>query len=245
MNDFYELKNKTAAIKKLGWIKCNNNYTNAAGLTFERLLGKEIENFPIPDYNSIEIKTKCKSSKSKITLFSATPDSFLFENKRLVKLYGYPDKQLPQYNVLNNSVSSKTLTYIGNNHNLGLEVDWNNRKVVLNVYRGQFQIIDNLTSWSFELIEEKINLKIRKLCYVTADKLIYKNNTYVKYIDDFYYKMKENKVFFELIEDGVIWITFKLGVFKSGKKLGMLHDHGTSFEIYEKDIEKLYNKLIY
>ncbi len=244
MNEFIELRNKIKVIKNMGWIKCNNNYTNVAGITFERLIGKEIENFPIPDYKDIEIKTKCRSSKSRITLFSATPDSFLFENKRLVALYGYPDKQLPQYNVLNNSVSSKTLTYIGNNHNLGIEVDWKGKKVVLNVYKGQFQVIDNLTAWSFELIEEKINLKLKKLCYVTADKVNYKNDTYVRYLNDHYYKIKGTETFIKLIENGTIWITFKLGVFKSGRKLGMLHDHGTSFEIFEDDIEKLYDKVI-
>ncbi len=244
MDNFFKLKNKINEIKKLGWIKCENSYSNIAGIKFEKLLGKEIENFPIPDFNGIEIKTKCKSSKSKITLFSATPDSFLFENKRIVELYGYPDKQLPQYKVLNNHVSSKTLTYIGNNHNLGIEVDWENRKVILNVYYGQLQLIDNLTSWSFDLIEEKINLKLKKLCYVKADKINYKNNTYVKYSNDSYYKMKSIKTFFELIENGNIWITFKLGVFKSGKKIGKLHDHGTSFEIYEKDLELLYDKII-
>ena len=243
MNDFFELQKKIKYIKKLGWIKCNNNYYNVAGITFEKLIGKEIENFPIPDYNGIEIKTKCKNSRSRISLFSATPDSFLFENKRLVALYGYPDKQLPKYNVLNNSVSSKTLTYIGNNRNLGIEVDWNNKKVILNVYRGQLEIIDNLTSWSFELIEEKVNLKLKKLCYVTADKLNYKNNTYVKYISDYYYNIKDINTFFKLIEDGTIWVTFKLGIFKTGRKIGMLHDHGTSFEIYQKDLEKLYNKI--
>ena len=60
MNDFFELQKKIKYIKKLGWIKCNNNYSNVAGITFEKLIGKEIENFPIPDYNGIEIKTKCK-----------------------------------------------------------------------------------------------------------------------------------------------------------------------------------------
>ncbi len=241
---FYELKEKVDKIKKMGWIKCENSYSNIAGIKFEKLLGKEIENFPIPDYDDIEIKTKCKSSKSKITLFSATPDSFLFENKRLVKLYGYPDKQLPQYKVLNNHVSSKTLTYIGNNHNLGIEVDWEKKLVILNVYRGQLQLIDNLTSWSFELIEEKINLKLKKLCYITVDKINYKNSTYVRYSEDSYYNIKNINKFFELIENGKIWITFKLGVFKSGKKKGMLHDHGTSFEIYEEDLELLYDKIV-
>ena len=42
MNDFFELQKKIKYIKKLGWIKCNNNYSNVAGITFEKLIGKEI-----------------------------------------------------------------------------------------------------------------------------------------------------------------------------------------------------------
>ena len=51
----------------------------------------------MPDYKGIEIKTKKGYSKSKITLFSANPDSmYLYALKGLVETYGVDKKDLLQ-----------------------------------------------------------------------------------------------------------------------------------------------------
>lgn len=242
MDNFFDLHMKLVAIRNLGWIKCDNNNINVAGITLERLIGKETENFPIADYKGIEIKTRLKNGRSRITLFSSVPDSFLFENKRLVNLYGYPDKDFPQFKVINCTVYSNSLTYIGNNHYLGLYVDRVKKKVFLNVFRGPFQLIDNTSSWSFDLLEEKINLKLKYLCYVNFEKLWYKNNLYVKYLADQYYILKDITTFLNLIEKGKIGICIRLGIYKSGKKFGQLHDHGTGFDILENDLSLLFNE---
>lgn len=244
MNIMIELHTKIDKIKKMGWIKCKNNNINIAGLTFENLLGKENENFPIADYNGIEIKTRRKNSYSRITLFSSVPDSFLFENKRLVELYGYPDKTLPQFKVINCIVQCNTLTYISNNHFFGLYVNRKEEKIFLNVYKGPYKLVENTTSWSFELLKEKINLKLKYLCYVNFEKVCYKKDIYVKYISDKYYVLRDFNKFLELIENGKIYICIKLGVYKSGKKFGQLHDHGTSFDIMEENLSLLFQEII-
>lgn len=56
MNEFKDLKNK---ILGKGWIESTAPGNAAVGITLENLLGKEKENFEIPDYNGIEIKAKC------------------------------------------------------------------------------------------------------------------------------------------------------------------------------------------
>ncbi len=58
----------------MGWIESKRKGTTGIGYTFETLLGKEEESFPIPDYGSIEIKTRYRNAKFPITLFNATPD---------------------------------------------------------------------------------------------------------------------------------------------------------------------------
>ena len=59
-------------------------------------------------------------------------------------------------------------------------------------------------------------------------------------------KMQENiqNSFISLIEKGVIEITFKTGLHKSGQKLGKTYDHETYFLIKVDNIELLYNKII-
>ena len=86
MKNISILKNKIEEIKKLGWIKCEQKNYGSVGLKIEELLNINSRNFEIPDYDEIEIKTKKSVSTKNITLFSASPDSFLFETKRLHQL---------------------------------------------------------------------------------------------------------------------------------------------------------------
>ncbi len=83
MQEIKKLKKEFHTIKKMGWVKSVNEGKGSIGLTFENLLGKEKENFELPDYLGIELKTHQKYSKSYTTLFNATPDGrYLFEIKR-------------------------------------------------------------------------------------------------------------------------------------------------------------------
>ena len=54
MNEnFYTLNEKFKRINNLGWIKSKSHGSGNVGITFEYLLGKERENFPIADYNGL------------------------------------------------------------------------------------------------------------------------------------------------------------------------------------------------
>ena len=46
-----------------------------------------------------------------------------------------------------------------------------------------------------------------------------------------------------LLEKGIIRITFKIGIFKNGTKKGKIHDHGTGFDINESDLLLLYTQI--
>lgn len=59
------------------------------------------------------------------------------------------------------------------------------------------------------------------------------------------FELRDTQTFFNLIEQGKIRITFHIGVFYSGKRYGQIHDHGTSFEIKEQDLDLLFNKIPY
>ena len=105
---FQELKNKAITNK---WVEGKSKGFGDAGITLEAILGKERENFELPDYQGIEIKTKYSTKESYITLFTAVPDSYLFEIKRIVREYGYPDSNYPEFKVFN-------LSLYGNRKNL-------------------------------------------------------------------------------------------------------------------------------
>ena len=51
--------------------------------------------------------------------------------------------------------------------------------------------------------------------------------------------------FINLLEQGKIRITFKVSIYKKGKKKGKNYDHGTGFDIKEEDLLQLYIILLY
>lgn len=242
-NNIIELKKSINLIKQKGWIPCSRYHYGAIGLTLEKLLKINTDNYEIPDYNGIEIKTKKSNKISTISLFSATPDSYLYEIKRIHNLYAYPYTKNPHFKVLNKIIKQGELTYIYNKIFFTLKVDKNNERISLIVLDNNFNILDTKTSWSFSLIKEKLERKLKYLCYVEADTIYSNSQLYVKFINDTYYKLKNFDQFIELLENGKILITFRIGVYITGKKKGQIHDHGTTFSIDEKDIESLFNKI--
>lgn len=238
-----ELKNKTDEIISNGWIQSYCNGTSSVGLTFEKMLGKEIDRFELPDFKGIEIKTKLINSHSYITLFSATPDSYLFETRRLHSIYGYPDRDNINFKMFNISVVSNFKKRISGKYFFQIHVNWNDKKVYLHIYNKNNKLIDNFTSWSFDLLEEKLIRKLSYLAMVKATKSSRDSISYYKYLSINFYKLKNFQTFIKLIDKGIIRITFKVSTIKSGPKVGKICDHGTSFDIQEKDLELLFNKL--
>ena len=242
MNNISRLKSEMKRIKSLGWIKCDHKNYGAVGLKLEKLLKINPDNFEIPDYEGIEIKTKKSIYEDKISLFCATPDSFLFEIARLHSLYSYPDSKDSRYNVLNTCISSKYKIRIKNDIYFKLEVDYKNERITLLVY-DKNNLIDKQTSWSFETLKEKLERKLKFLCFVSVDTVFSQNQLYVKYKEDNYYSLRSFNTFIELIDQGIITISIRIGVYKGKYRNGQLHDHGTAFCIEKNNLELLFDKI--
>lgn len=240
------LKRKFEEIKRLGWIKSINKCNNVVGMTFEFLLGIGKNELEIPDYNGIEIKTKRNYSKSYITLFSCKPEGkFYHEVERIKDTYGYPHKKYPQYKVLNNSVFATQKNKIGINYFFKLDVCRNDNKIYLLIYSKCGKLLEHEVFWDFEILEEKLYRKLRILAYVKAysRKERIGGGEYFKYSKIEIFSLKSFKTFIDLIETGIIRVNFKLNIETKAGKLGKIHDHGTSFDILEKDLILLYDKL--
>ncbi len=241
---FNELKEKLNEIKSMGWIPYEQNNYGNVGLKLEKLLKINSENFEIPDYkNEVEIKTKVSKKENKISLFNATPDSYLFEIKRIHKLYSYADKNNSDYKILNQEIVSNKMVKIKDDVYFCLNVNRERKLVQLMVYNNNGNLIDNQTSWSFELLKNKLERKLKFLCYVEADKFYINGKNYVKYKTDNYYVLKDFNTFIDLIDNGIISFRFKIGVFKKESRKGQIHDHGTSITIDKQNLDLLFNKI--
>ena len=58
MNNIDLLINKFNNIKNMGWVSSIKKGSAGIGLTFEHLIGVNENEFEIPDFNGIELKTK-------------------------------------------------------------------------------------------------------------------------------------------------------------------------------------------
>ena len=231
-------------IRKKGWVESKRKGKTGIGYTFEELLCKKEDNLPIADFQGIEIKTTHNYIKNKIIhLFNATPDGdYLYPIKEIHEKLGYPDKNNPTYKVFNMDVTTKEFTRIGYSKKMILQVDYKNSKIYLKVIGKNKEYENMKISWSFELLKERIDYKIKKLALVGANTIKENKIEKFKYTGYKMYEIKSFNDFIKCIEEGYIIITFKIGYYKTGNKKGQLHDHGTGFSINYKDIDKLYTR---
>lgn len=237
-----DLKLKFNTINERGWIKASSHGNGNVGITFENELGKERENLPIADYKGIEIKTNLEENGRKyITLFSSNPDGkYIFQNKVLLEKYGNYDKEFIDKKNLFARVNAKNYKYV-NGYYMKLNVNYKQERIYLEVYSKNFELIERDCFWDFNTIEKKLDTKIKYLAYITAERKYINNIVYFKYTSINFYELKDYKTFIKLIEYGIIKICFKIGIYKKGKKIGNIYDHGTGFEIEKKDIKKIYD----
>lgn len=239
------LNNEFERIKNVGWILEKRKCKGSAGYTFEAMLKKEEDNFPVPDFCDIEIKTMNKNSKTNLHLFNLTPDGdYLFPIKRILNELGCPSKDDKTIKSFYRSFNSKNSTNIIYGRKGKLFVNYDNKKIEFIVANNKGDDINIGVSWSFEYIKERLELKIKYLALVMVSSCIICGKGYYHYDTIDFYKLKDFDTFIKLMENGIIDITFKIGVHKDGPKMGNIYDHGTDFSIKIEDLDKLYNKVI-
>lgn len=244
MKDFYDLYNLYSHVNKMGWVKSLRKGPGGIGYTFETLIGKEEEDFPIPDFNSIEIKTMRYKSKKTLHLFTLTPDGdYLFPIKRILDTLGYPSKWNRDYKMLMVNVNAKEYSFIGLSKKIRLNVNRKEQKIELLAFKSNGEEIDIDVSWSFDWLKQVLEAKLNNLAVIKAYHKIIAGQEYFNYSNISFYKLKSFETFISLIYDGVINVTFNIDIFKSGRRIGQVHDHGTSFWINLDNIDLLYKKI--
>lgn len=240
MKNITILKNELDKIEQKGWIKCEFNGSSKVGHTIEQHLGIKRNKDEKPDFLGIEIKTKSTHSKSLLTLFSANPDSSIDVITKIHSTYSYPSKVDKRYNVFNVSVDAVNITHLAN-HNFKLRLD--EHTIVLEVYDKFGILIDDSIYWSFTLLKDKLLNKFKQLCIIyTINKK--KNDDFMFLISKYnIYKLTDYDTFIQLIRDGKIRVSFRINIYKSGERLGQIHNHGTAFEIKDSGINILFEKV--
>lgn len=245
IESMYSLKEKISEIEKKGYIKGISKGYSSIGRTLENELGLVENEFGIPDYNGIEIKTRRTYSKSAITLFNATPDGDeLFEIERIKNTYGYPCKKDRRFKVLYIEAYGNKLNYAGIKYQYKIQIDREKEKIYLCVYDRNDNIIERKVSWSFKYIKERLILKINYLALINAWNKKIGNNDYFKYYKITFYELISFDKFIDLIENGTIKMVIKVDIHTGKNNYGKTYDHGCGFSIKEENLTKLFKKII-
>ena len=238
------LKAEFDRIKNLGWIKEKRKSTGSCGYTFESLLRKEEDNFPLPDYNNIEIKVMNDNTKTNLHLFNLIPDGdYLFPIKRILDELGCPGKVNRSEKRFYRTFNAKEYTKMVFGRKGIIGVNYDEAKVELIVFDNKGENINIGISWSFDYIKERLELKMQYLAFIRVSSCIICGEGYYHYHDIFFYHLKSFETFIDLIAKGIIDITFKIGIHTSGNKIGKVYDHGTDFSITISDLEQLYDEI--
>ncbi len=242
--EIQQLKRKFNEIIKMGWIESDKINYGIIGETFEKLIGLTKNNFEIPDFGNIEIKTKSKGKFNHICLFNCAPTGPHYHEVEIIKdTFGYPDLSLKEYKVFNGDVYCNKLNKIGFKFYFKLNVHKEENKITLNAYNNKKQKIGESTYWDFDILKEKLVRKLNYLALVDTEKKIVNGKLLFRYKNLHIYKLKSFDAFIDMIEMGLIKITFKLNVYRDIKRMGKIHDRGTAFSIASKNIDMLFDSI--
>lgn len=239
-----KLKKEFERIRKEGYVPFNGKGSRAVGTLFERLIGKEDDELPIPDYEGIEIKTKYVDGEHReVGLFCCVPDGYIDSLKDLINTYGYPDHIDPTLKAFNCIFNAKDIRRVGN-YFFKINVDKKNKKVILEIYNRQGVIIDNTVSWTFDILKEYIERKLQYLAFIEADRYWNGSQVYFWYNKITFYKLTSFERFIELFEKGHIVVKILLQTVRDGNKKGKIHNSGPSFAIDDfEHLNLLFDKI--
>ena len=238
-----EIENLKLLFKNIKNKEFNKNLrkgTTGIGYTFESLINKNEDNQSSPDFNGIEIKTKLGYTKSPLTLFTLTP---IKENDRSVKYllenFGYSNKNLKYKSFRTDAYLNKN-NIVGNKYIIKLKINYPENKLILLILNINLEIIDDSIYWKLDDIKNRLETKLNYLAYIIGYPYNINNETYYKYTTLKIYKLKDFNNFIELLENNKIHITFNIGYFRTGKRVGEIHDRGTAFKLSIESIEELF-----
>lgn len=124
-----------------------------------------------------------------------------------------------------------------------MSLDYEKRKIYLSILDKNMRLLEQDVYWDFDIIKERLEIKLKYLAFIKAWPKTINEIDYYKYYEIQFYQLKDFDVFLRLIEQGIVRVTFKIGIFREGPRTGEIHDRGTSFEIQEENINKLFDRI--
>lgn len=244
MKYYDNLINRFKNISDKKWIKSVNHNHGGVGITFEHELNKKTDSLIFPDYEGIELKCTTYYSKYPLYLFTVAFDGPTFpEINRIVELYGYPDKDFPNKNVLFTKLSVKKEHIVNDKYKFKLELSREEEKLYLKIYDINDNLIEKKSFVYLLSIYNHLMLKLTKLAVINAYRMKKENDDYFRYYNIKIYELIGFEKFLELLKKDYIKVDLIARINKSGVDKGRYRNKNLVFSIKKQDINKLFTKV--
>lgn len=228
MRSIEEVIQRLIEIRDKGYVKTHRAHDTGVGKTLEDLLGISENNIKLPDIGEIELKAKRIESGSMLTLATKSPlpmgvNRVLFENYKYLDDYGYYNLHSTVYGSRPNSLGFR-ITLVKDK--LALE---NPKNIV--------------AYWPVSVFDDTLRSKSDRILLVFAQtkgerKTI---NEQFLYSEAYLLSNLNRDKFLAAIANDKLKVDIRIGVFRSGKRQGQYHDHGTGFRIGKIDFLQLFD----
>lgn len=238
-NIIEEFKKDFHKVREQGWIKSMRSHNTGIGKTFEESMGIIENNSQDVDYKGfLEIKSKRALSESMLTLFTKTPSFPKKANKYLRENFGTKKDNEPSS--LHTTISHSNFNSYKKKYGFKLEIK--NRKISILIKNLKLnELVDYEVYYTFEDLKKIINNKCRNIAFIFAQHKKENEGEYFKFQSAKLLTGMNFEKFLEGVEKGIIVYDIRIGVYKTGKKKGQTHDHGSAFRIQKKKIEEFFD----
>ena len=243
--DIVELRKKFLEIKREGLIRSLRSGPTGVGYTFETLINKKEDQLCQPDYGSVEIKCKLGYSKSPISLFSCSPTrngnpalNYIFRN---YSYHRYGNEE--DIKIFSRNIFKKYSTEI-NEYSFKLNVNYDEKTLQLKAYKSGIYVED-VCEWKFDNLQNVVEKKLKFLALVKAYPYKRNGETYFKYFNINFYKLKSFQTFLKLIENDKIFILIYLKEKIESDGRAIIENHGAVFKIRTENIDLLFKTIFY
>jgi len=236
----FKIINEFHRIKELGFIKSNRKHNTGIGKTFEDYLGVAENNLKDSDFEGFEIKSQRFLSDSKVTLFTKSPSFPKRANNYIRDKYGEFDETFPDKKFIHSSFYANRYNTYLDKYGFKIHMKENERKMYLLIKDLKKNIIlENEIYYKFDDIEKSIK-KLNKLFVVTAETKTIRDLEHFHYTKAEVFINFKSDLFWDYIKNGIIQYDIRIGIYKSGKKIGTQHDHGSGFRINRGKLPELF-----
>lgn len=236
------------SLKQSPFVKSKRSGDTGVGYQTEFDLGIPETNLSQPDKDGTEIKTTRDDASSRITLFTKNPLP-RGKNTEIKEKYGYYDKNWPLIKVLcPPSITPFEFTkYERNEYGFKLVIDDQNKKISVQVKNHETREIEEIFSYSFDLLRASIQKKLKNIVFLTRERAITNGEEHFGPVKKVVVTDEYNfEHFLQLLKEGRIVFEIRIDVHETefrkdgtrNPKYGKPHDHNNAFRINRNEIFK-------